>query len=221
MTKRFCCELLRLRTMSMINLLFRLRPHLLPLPIIILTSGCAHYFGYERVAYGQCAYRIQSGDCFDTQVDDADLLQLNFAAADQLIQAANLSNRLKTHHRFVITTLADINDLSESTALGRLISEQITERFVQNRYDVFDARLHSRLIVSEAGEFVLSRQLREIGRAQKAEFLIAGTYAVGETQVYVTLKMLSFINGKIIASQAYRLPKDANVRVLLKKYLWW
>lgn len=207
--------------MSMINLLFKPHHHLLLLFIPMLTSGCAHYFGYERVAYGQCAYRIQSGDCFGAQIDDTNLLQLNFEAADRLIQAANLSNRLKMRHRFVITTLADVNDLSESTALGRLISEQITERFIQNRYDVFDARLHSRLMVSDEGEFVLSRELREIGRAQKAEFLIAGTYAVGETQVYITLKMLSFVNGKILASQAYSLPKDVNVRALLQKYPWW
>lgn len=220
MTKSFCCELLRHRPMSMINLTFRPQYFLL-LFAIISISGCARYFGYERVAYGQCAYRIQSGDCFNSQEDTTNLLQLNFDAADRLIQAANFSNRLKNKHRFVITTLADINDLSESTALGRLISEQITERFVQKHYDVFDARLHSRLMVSDEGEFVLSRQLREIGRTQKAEFLIAGTYAVGETQVYVTLKMLSFINAKVVASQAYSLPKDANVRALLKEYLWW
>jgi TolB-like protein len=207
--------------MSMINFIFRSSHiYLILLIIFISTAGCAR-FGYERVAYGQCGERMQSGDCFTSQGDEANLLQLNFDAADRLIRAANLSNRLKNRHRFVITTLADVNDLSESTALGRLISEQITERFVQNHYDVFDARLHSRLMVSDEGEFVLSRELREIGRAQKAEFLIAGTYAVGETQVYVTLKMLSFVNGKILASQAYSLPKDANIRALLKKYLWW
>lgn len=219
MTKSFCCELLRPRPMSMINLTFRLH-YFLPLLIITLISGCAQ-LSYERVAYGQCGYRMQSGDCFNSQADTANLLQLNFDAADRLIQAANFSNRLKNKHRFVITTLANVNDLFESNSLGRLISEQITERFVQNHYDVFDARLHSRLMVSDEGEFVLSRRLREIGRTQQAEFLIAGTYAVGETQVYVTLKMLRFTDGKIVASQAYSLPKDANVRALLKEYIWW
>jgi TolB-like protein len=164
---------------------------------------------------------MQTGECAGSQIDEGNLIQLNFNAADQLIREANLSNRLKNRHRFVITTLADINNLSESTSLGRLISEQITERFVQNHYDVFDARLHSHLMVSSEGEFALSREWREIGRKQKAHYLISGTYAVGDNQVYVTLKMLDFVTGKIVASQAYSLPKDANIQALLKEYLWW
>jgi TolB-like protein len=191
--------------------------------IIILNlsvASCARYFGYERMAYGHCAYRVQTGECA-AQGDEANLIQLNFDAADKLIQAANLSNRLKNRQRFVIATLADVNQLSESTALGRLISEQITQRFTQRQFDVFDARLHSHLMVSGEGEFALSRKWREVGRAQKAQYLIAGTYAVGETQVYVTLKMLNFATGKIVAAQAYSLPKDVNVQALLKEYLWW
>jgi TolB-like protein len=184
------------------------------------VASCARYFGYERMTYGQCAYRVPTGECA-AQGDTANLIQLNFDAADTLIQAANLSNRLKNRQRFVITTLADVNQLSESTALGRLISEQITQRFTQRQFDVFDARLHSHLMVSGEGEFALSRKWREVGRAQKAQYLIAGTYAVGETQVYVTLKMLNFATGKIVAAQAYSLPKDANIQALLKESLWW
>jgi len=186
-----------------------------------LAAGCARHFMAERVAYGQCAYRVQTGECAASQIEEGGLMQLNFNAADQLIRDANLSNRLKNRERLVITTLADLNNLSESTALGRLISEQITQRFIQHRFNVFDARLHSHLMVSSEGEFALSREWREIGRAQKAHYLTAGTYAVGDNQVYVTLKMLDFATGKIVASQSYSLPKDANVQALLQEYLWW
>jgi len=206
----------------MINRLRNQATYLLIMSILsLLSSSCARHFMSERVAYGQCVYRVQTGECASSQIEDGNLIQLNFNAADQLIREANLSNRLKNRQRFVITTLADINNLSESTSLGRLISEQITERFVQNRYDVFDARLHNHLMVSSEGEFALSREWREIGRKQKAHYLIAGTYAVGDNQVYVTLKMLDFVTGKIVASQAYSLPKDANIQALLKEYLWW
>ncbi|MEZ5671569.1 MAG: FlgO family outer membrane protein [Thiotrichaceae bacterium] len=193
---------------------------LLIITLSLLVASCARYFGMEHVAYGNCAYRVQTAECAQSG-DINDLIQRNFEAADKLIHEANLSNRLKKRQRFVITTLADVNNFAESTSLGRLISEQITQRFVQQQFDVFDARLHSHLMVSSEGEFVLSRTMRDVGRAQRAHYLIAGTYAVGETQVYVTLKMLNFATGKVMASQAYSLPKDANVRALLQEYLWW
>jgi TolB-like protein len=187
--------------------------------LIILLShlpGCTY-----RMAFGGCEYRTRTGECPQKILtQDANLIESSYQAADNLIR----NNRaiFKPKSRLLITTIADIDNLEDSTSLGRLLGEQLATRFAQRGYTVIEAKLQNGLfMIPQTGEFILSHQLRDLGQQYQANTVVAGTYAVAKDKVYLTLKMLDCKSSEVISSYAYTLPLGSNTLTLLQKSFWW
>lgn len=185
--------------------------------LVLDLTGC------YRTAYGYCAFRVKTGDC---RVDpaktraDVDLIAADYAATDQLLRGAIPA--VSPRSRLVVATIADINALEDSTTLGRLITEHVSARLVQQGFTVLDPKLqNSLLMIPNVGEFALSRELREYGQSQAVDRLVAGTYTIGKDTVYVSLKLLNFSTGQVTAAHNYSLPIGANVESLTTKTSWW
>ena len=73
------------------------------------------------------------------------------------------------------------------------------------------------VIISEygKGEFILSRNVKEISRSRGAQAVIAGTYALGADSVYVTVRLIRATDGKILSSYDYTLRMDDNILYLV------
>ena len=71
------------------------------------------------------------------------------------------------------------------------------------------------MVRAGSGELVLSRDVKNLSDAQQAQAVVAGVYAVAETKVYVTLRVLRAEDGTVISSADYALPKGADVTSLL------
>lgn len=124
--------------------------------------------------------------------------------------------------QILVTSLANIDNLEDSSSLGRLIGEQLSIRFAQHGYTVIEPKLQQDLImIPRTGEFIFSRQAVEIARQQNIDMIVAGTYATAQDQIYITLKMLNCQNAKIMSSYAYTLPLGPNTLALLQKSFWW
>jgi len=178
-------------------------------------NSCTH-----RMAFGGCDYRIKSGECQAKMLPDADIKATSYAAADNLLR--DFRDWQEPNPLLLVTSLADLDNLEDSTSLGRLIGEQLSARFTQQGYSVIEAKLYRGLIkIPRTGEFVLSREVQAIGRAQHVKIIVAGTYATGKNKLYVTLKMLNRDNGEVMSSYAYDLPIGPNTSTLLQKSFWW
>lgn len=179
-------------------------------------SGCTY-----RMAFGGCEYRTRSGECPQkVLIQDTDLIESSYRAADNLIR--NNKMTVKPKFRLLITTVADIDNLEDSTSLGRLLAEQLATRFTQRGYSVIEAKLQSGLfMIPKTGEFILSDQLRNLEQQYQASTVVAGTYAVAKDKVYITLKMLDCKSSEVISSYAYTLPLGSNTLTLLQKSFWW
>ena len=185
--------------------------------LTLLLTGCTRY-----AAFGDCAYRVKTGECYQALGNDSDLIETTYQAVDRLTQ--NIPDiALPAKGRILVTTVANIDKLDSSSSFGRLLSEQLAARFVQHGFHTIEARLDNKLtMISHTGEFVLSRKQRELGQKQLADVAIVGTYAEAKDTVYVTLKMLNFNNSKVLSSYAYTLPIGPNTAMLLQEsYNWW
>ncbi len=183
--------------------------------VFFILTNCTY-----RTAFGSCAYRAKTGECYQKVTQDADIKITSYTAADNLIRHAPPAQSKK--YRLLVTSIANIDNLEDSTSLGRLIGEQLSARFAQQDYAVIEAKLQRNLRkIPRTGEFTLSRQERDMGKAQFADRVVAGTYAVGKDKVYVTLKMLNYRNGEVMSSYAYSLPIGPNTAALLQKSFWW
>lgn len=137
----------------------------------------------------------------------------SYAAADHLVQTMN--GRLDPAKPLLVTTLADLTNLEESSPLGRLIAEQLVSRLANAGYVVNELKLRQGLLVREGeGQFILSRDGRQIAQAAGAQAVIAGTFTQAKTGIYVNLKMIQASDGRILGAHDYLLPIDDNVRHL-------
>ncbi|MBE9561757.1 MAG: hypothetical protein IMF12_02670 [Proteobacteria bacterium] len=184
----------------------------------LITSGCS-----QRVAFGSCDFRVKSSECHQSvekDSKDADLIATSYAAADKLMRDAIPVLSYETN--LLVTSIADIDNLAYATTLGRLLGEQLAARFTQQGHIVTEAKFNDNLkLIPRNGEFVLSRELRDMENHSWADMVVTGTYAVGKDKIYITLKLLNFTNSKVISSYAYTLPKGKNTLALLQKSSWW
>lgn len=144
-------------------------------------------------------------------------IKTNYDATDALV--ASLTRELDTHVPLIVSTIVNIDELTESSRLGRTISEQIGARLTNIGLRVVELKMRSNIFVKrDEGELLLSREITEIMKSHRAQAVIVGTYSVSYNFVHVNLKIISEMDNVIIAAHDYTLPMDRNIASLLKKY---
>ena len=150
--------------------------------------------------------------CFGSNVSP--MIQDNYNAAGMLIKKAQIDEGTIV----IISTIVDINDLQNTTALGRTISEQLTSEFVNYGLKMLEMKLGKNVYIKEhTGELVLSRDITRIANKVKAEVLVAGTYSNTNDLVYINLKIINPKTSIILSTIDYTLQKDDNIKCLLNE----
>src|ERR1700691_3669179 len=80
-------------------------------------------------------------------VPPTNLVDSTGAAVDRLL--ASINPRLRPDTTILVASFADLNELSVSTRLGRLIAEQTAEHLIQRGFQVPEVRLSSELHVRD------------------------------------------------------------------------
>lgn len=94
----------------------------------------------------------------------------------------------------IVTSFQNLDNLSETDLLGRLIAEALIHEMHVRNIKVIDYRFQDKLVISDKGEFALSRNIKDIKKEVRADFILTGTYTIlrdGNTKVY-------FINARLI-----------------------
>jgi TolB-like protein len=144
---------------------------------------------------------------------DTDIVTTSYAAADRLMNAA--PDAVDQTKPILVTSVADIDNLDQSSAFGRIVSEQIASRLTQLGYMVVESKLRGTLAINANGEFMLSRDARKIAAARSAQAVVTGSYAAGEESAYVSLKLVRLADAKVVAAFDYSVPMGPNTRSLL------
>lgn len=145
-----------------------------------------------------------------------DLKQRSYEAADVLVRQTQDTVSLDTP--LIIGTLSDINRFEQSTALGRLIPEQVGTRMAQLGYTIQEVKLRNSINVNNqtgsAGEFLTSRDPKDISSTQQAGAVVTGTYALANTNVMVNMRIVDTQTRKILAAYDYEMPLNSDLRAL-------
>ncbi len=145
----------------------------------------------------------------------ADVVGSSHQAADVLI--AQAGKALSPGQAIIAASFVNIDDLERTSSFGRIVSQQVASRFAAKGYPVVEMLLrHSVYIKQRGGEFLLSREVREISAEHDAQAVIVGTYAMGRRNVYVTARLIRSADNRILASYDYALPRDPDVSYLLR-----
>jgi len=184
---------------NMIRFIFFKTP-LYCLAVLVMFTGCLNKL--QHVQTNQEPY--------------SQIIKTSYAATDVL--ADILKNRdFDTNGTIIAASLVNINNLTESCSLGRIISEQMVGRLAQHGLNVIEMKLRqdSIFIKQNQGEFLLSRELQNISENHHANAVLVGTYAVSKYVVFISVRIVQTSTNTVISSYDYQLPLDFITKSLL------
>jgi TolB-like protein len=136
------------------------------------------------------------------------LIDANHQAVEKLLGSDPLQTGL--NKSLIITTVVDVDELEKSSTLGRMITEQIASRAAQLGYPVIELKVRKDFFIKDSeGELLLSRDARQLAISHDAQAAIVGTYANVQDNVYVTLKLISLHNHRVLNGVDYAVPRSA------------
>jgi TolB-like protein len=121
--------------------------------------------------------------------------------ADQLDKNA-VANSLS--NTYIVTSFTNLDRLGDTTALGRLISENLMYGLQMHKWQILEVRLTKGIDVNAAGEFSLSRDVNKLKDEYKISGVVTGTYSVAEGNLTINARVIDINTGIVISSaQAY------------------
>ncbi len=139
----------------------------------------------------------------------------NYAAADALI--GQLKGQVNLTSPIIIATLVNIDDLNNSSTFGRLVSEQISARFTQNKYTMIEMKFRGYVYMKQdQGELLLTREIKDVAQSYNAQAIIVGTYALSRDTIFVNLKVIQPNTNIVIAVHDYTFALDSNMSAMAK-----
>ncbi len=144
-----------------------------------------------------------------------DVLAGSYVAADVI--AAKLIEKVDERATLIAASFVNINNLEETSPLGRLLSEQMSSRMAQNGFRVLELklRLNSIYIKEGQGEFLLSRDIQKIGESHSSNFVIVGTYTVAVRSIYVCVRIVNTFDNTVITGYDFQLARTFETDSLL------
>jgi FlgO protein len=147
-------------------------------------------------------------------VHDADLIEVSNDAADVLREKATRS--IPINSLILVSTLLNVNDLHETSAFGRIISDQIASSFHNSGYRIIGMEMPIDLFVmKEGGALHLSDEVKALLKPYNAAVMVGGVYAPGKRNTYVSLRVVDLFTKNIISSTDIAIPMGPDARKLL------
>ncbi len=115
----------------------------------------------------------------------------------------------------IVASFLNLDDFSETSNLGRILSESLIHQLHIKKWKVLDARLAQNLIINESGEFALSRDIKNIKNNYNVSGIVSGTYSVLDTGILINLKVIDIKSGLVTSSAQTIIPLDGLEHLLL------
>ena len=148
-------------------------------------------------------------------VSNSPFVATNYGVADALIAQFAGS---PAGGPLIVATVVNIDALEQSSTLGRLISEQVSARLSQRGFTMIEMKFRSSIYMKRGeGELVLTREIGEVARNNKAQAVVLGSYGVGGSSVYVNMKIVQPGNNTVLAAYDYVLPYNSEIRSMLTR----
>jgi TolB-like protein len=150
---------------------------------------------------------------------EPDLSELVHAAAEQMI--ANNPD-LTRYSPMIAATFVSIDNLSQSSTLGRISSEIMASALSRQGMQVREVKMRDSMFIEESvGELILSRQVQRLSAQHNARSILMGTYAQGQDYIYVSARVVRAGDAMVLGSADFRLPLNNNTRSLLEGQGGW
>lgn len=151
-------------------------------------------------------------------------IKFNQDAAQRLVAQLRGSEQryqLADNSRLVIASFVDVDKL-RPTNFGRIISEQTSAVFTRHGYTMKELKLRDSIRVHDTHkdgrslDELLSREWNHLAKAHDVHAVVVGSYATSRDFVYLNIKVIHPGSNTVLAVEDYTLPRDANMRRMLR-----
>ena len=125
--------------------------------------------------------------------------------ADQIDANVHAGHRANS---YIVTSFVSLDRFSDTTAFGRLISENLIHGLQSHKWNILEFRLAKGVDVHESGEFSLTRDAAGLKDEYKVSGIITGTYSFAEGNVTVNARVIDIDSGMVISSGQAYIPAD-------------
>jgi len=150
------------------------------------------------------------------EVKDTNLIEESQKATCELRE--KLSRIVPPKSIIIVSTLLNVDNLNQTSAFGRIISEQIGSAFHDAGHEIIGMEMPIDLFVmKDAGELALSDETKALIRKHQAAVLVVGgVYAPGKKNSYVSLRVVDVYTKRIISTYDFSVPMGPDAKLLLE-----
>ena len=146
---------------------------------------------------------------------NTDLVESSYKASNQLQD--RFTRKIPKDTLILVSTLLNVKNLKETSAFGRIISNQIATSLHDAGYQIIGMDLPADLfMMKDDGEIQLSENDKTRLKQYKSVIIVGGVYAPGKQNTYVTLRAVDRFTKQVIASTDFSVALGPDVKVLLK-----
>jgi TolB-like protein len=120
--------------------------------------------------------------------------EATYFSSKELVARASDVNRAKI---VAVTSLADVNNLKQSSDFGRLYSDSMITHFIKAGWKVIDYRGRNIIASVKEGEFYLNRD--EIKSLPENSLIFVGTYGKYQDGLVLNLRLLDANDNQVVS----------------------
>ena len=117
----------------------------------------------------------------------------------------------------LVTSFVNLDNLTQTNGLGRLLSEGLTHQLHVRKWKVVDARLANNVVINKQGEFALSRDIKNIRSNYNISAIVTGTFTNTSIGIIVNAKVMDVDSGVVTSSAQVVIPTQG-LEALLFNY---
>jgi len=152
-----------------------------------------------------------------TYKNQLNVVSKNNCAVDKLLWCAK---DLPDHKsRILVATFVDLDDVTSTSTIGRLMGEAAATRLTQRGYTVVNMKVRANSVaITPAGEFLLSRDVQQLSQDYDARVILVGTYTRTHVAPYIRSLTREYENVDSAIDDRY--PFMQREITILKDYLY-
>jgi TolB-like protein len=179
--------------------------------IALVTIGCTNSAKYppnepSQVAQLNSNQRYIVDEPLNIQQSQTSVGRFNSQMIFMADQIERNADRKSLDNTFIVTSFSNLNKLSETTAFGRLVAENMIHELQVRKWKVFEVRLTKDVVINETGEFTLSRDIQKIRESYKVGGIVTGTYSVAGNHIIVNARVVDINTGLVASSGQIHMP---------------
>ena len=140
------------------------------------------------------------------QVDPGVINKYTQFLAEQI--ARNRDTYNISNNPVAITSFVNLENLKHTNKLGELLADNMIHEMQIRGFRITDFKSMPAIQVSKMGDFVRSREARELRSEHNINLVLSGTYTNHEGGVIVNARMINIANGMVVSTAQTNIPRE-------------